>query len=46
MSNGGPIPTHRSSTGVPTGRLAIWWVVASEVFIFGGLIACFVLFKI
>ena len=46
MSNRGPVATHRSSTGVPTGRLAIWWVVASEVFIFGGLIACFVLFKL
>ena len=46
MSNRGPVATHRSSTGVPTGRLAIWWVVASEIFIFGGLIACFVLFKL
>jgi heme/copper-type cytochrome/quinol oxidase subunit 3 len=42
----GPIATHRSATGIPTGRLAIWWLLASEVFIFGGLIACFVLFKL
>ena len=46
MSNRGPVATHRSSTVIPTGRLAVWWVVASEIFIFGGLIACFVLFKL
>jgi len=42
----GPVATHRSATGVPTGRLAIWWLLASEIFIFGGLITCFVLFKL
>ena len=42
----GPIATHRSATGVPTGRLAVWWLLASEIFIFGGLITCFVLFKL
>ena len=46
MSMRGPIATHRSATGIPTGRLAIWWLLASEDFIFGGLIACFVLFKL
>ena len=46
MSMKGPIATHRSATGIPTGRLAVWWLLASEVFIFGGLIACFVLFKL
>jgi len=33
-----PIATTRSATGIPTGRLAIWWVLASEVVIFGGLL--------
>tara|TARA_Y100001970_G_scaffold283567_1_gene398997 strand:+ start:214 stop:789 length:576 start_codon:yes stop_codon:yes gene_type:complete len=42
----GPIATHRQATGIPTGRLAVWWLLASEIFIFGGLIACFVLFKL
>jgi len=42
----GPIATHRNATGVPTGRLAVWWLLASEIFIFGGLITCFVLFKL
>ena len=46
MSMHGPIATHRSATGVPTGRLAVWWLMASEIFIFGGLVACFVLFKL
>ena len=46
MSMKGPIATHRSATGIPTGRLAIWWLLASEIFIFGGLIACFILFKL
>ena len=46
MSMHGPIATHRRATGVPTGRLAVWWLLASEIFIFGGLITCFVLFKL
>tara|TARA_B100000700_G_C14862300_1_gene769259 strand:+ start:379 stop:960 length:582 start_codon:yes stop_codon:yes gene_type:complete len=46
MSTHGPVATHRQATGIPTGRLAVWWLLASEIFIFGGLIACFVLFKL
>ena len=46
MSMRGPIATHRSATGIPTGRLGIWWLLASEIFIFVGLIACFILFKL
>ena len=42
----GPIATHRTATGIPTGRLAVWWLMASEIFIFGGLIMCFLLFKL
>jgi heme/copper-type cytochrome/quinol oxidase subunit 3 len=30
-------------TGIPTGRLAVWWVVASEVVIFGGLLASYIM---
>jgi len=33
------------STEVPTGRLGIWWFLASEVVIFGGLIATYILFR-
>lgn len=41
-----PIATSRSATGIPTGRLAIWWVLASEIFIFGGLIASYLMFRL
>ncbi|MBD5779842.1 cytochrome c oxidase subunit 3 [Pelagicoccus sp. NFK12] len=37
------IATGRSRTGIPTGRLAVWWVVGSEIVIFGGLIAAYLL---
>jgi heme/copper-type cytochrome/quinol oxidase subunit 3 len=41
-----PEATTRSATGIPTGRLAIWWVVASEIVIFGGLLACYVMHRL
>lgn len=31
---------------IPAGRLAMWWVIASEVVIFGGLIACYLLYRL
>ena len=42
----GPLATSRSATGIPTGRLAVWWLLASEIFIFGGLIACYILYRL
>ena len=33
-----PIATTRSAAGLPTGLLVVWWVVASEIVIFGGLL--------
>ena len=41
-----PIATTRSATGVPTGRLAVWWVIASEIVIFGGLIGGYVMHRL
>jgi|ETNmetMinimDraft_1059919.scaffolds.fasta_scaffold05942_3 heme/copper-type cytochrome/quinol oxidase subunit 3 len=41
-----PIATGRSVTGVPTGRLALWWVLASEIVIFGGLITIYLLYRL
>ena len=41
-----PIATTRSVTGVPTGRLAVWWVVASEIVIFGGLLGAYIMHRI
>ena len=33
----------RESTDVPTGRLGMWWFVASEIVIFGGLLGGYLL---
>ncbi|MCS6799458.1 MAG: cytochrome c oxidase subunit 3 [Myxococcota bacterium] len=35
----------RESTSVPTGRVGVWWFLASEIAIFGGAVACYVLFR-
>ena len=41
-----PIATTRSAAGLPTGRLAVWWVIASEVVIFGGLLASYIMHRL
>jgi heme/copper-type cytochrome/quinol oxidase subunit 3 len=41
-----PIATTRSATGIPTGRLAIWWLIASEIVIFGGLLGTYVMHRL
>ncbi len=41
-----PIATTRSALGMPTGRLAVWWVIVSEVVIFGGLLAAYVMNRV
>lgn len=41
-----PIATTRQAAGVPTGRLAVWWLIASEIVIFGGLLAAYVMHRI
>ena len=46
MSFAKPIATTRSATGIPTGRLAIWWVLASEIVIFGGLLGSYVMHRL
>ena len=40
-----PIATTRSATGIPTGRLAVWWLLASEVVIFGGLLGSYIMHR-
>jgi heme/copper-type cytochrome/quinol oxidase subunit 3 len=40
-----PIATTRSVTGMPTGRLAVWWVIGSEIVIFGGLLMCYLMLR-
>ncbi|MBF0286217.1 MAG: cytochrome c oxidase subunit 3 [SAR324 cluster bacterium] len=46
MSLAKPIATTREVTGIPTGRLAVWWVIASEIVIFGGLVTCYLLMRL
>jgi len=41
-----PIATTRSAAGLPTGRLAIWWLLASEIVIFGGLLASYLMHRL
>jgi heme/copper-type cytochrome/quinol oxidase subunit 3 len=41
-----PQATLRSATGIPTGRLAVWWLLASEVVIFGGLLGSYLMFRL
>jgi len=41
-----PQATLRSATGIPTGRLAVWWVLASEVVIFGGVLGSYLMHRL
>jgi len=45
MSTAVPIATTRSATGISTARLVTWWVIASEIFIFGGLLASYLMHR-
>jgi heme/copper-type cytochrome/quinol oxidase subunit 3 len=46
VSTSKPLATTRSVMGLPTGRLAVWWVIASEIVIFGGLLGAYVMFRL
>ena len=41
-----PLATTRSVMNVPTGRLAVWWVIASEIVIFGGLLGSYIMMRL
>jgi len=41
-----PIATGRSAAGMPTGRLAVWWIIASEIVIFGGLLGSYIMHRL
>ena len=41
-----PLATRRSAMSIPTGRLAVWWVLASEIVIFGGLLGSYIMQRI
>jgi len=40
------IATQRASLHMPTGRLAVWWVLMSEIVIFGGILVSYILHRL
>jgi heme/copper-type cytochrome/quinol oxidase subunit 3 len=40
------IATQRASMNIPTGRLAVWWVLVSEIVIFGGVLTSYILHRL
>ena len=40
------IATQRASMNIPTGRLAVWWVLVSEIVIFGGVLVSYILHRL
>ena len=40
------IATQRASMNIPTGRLAVWWVLVSEIVIFGGVLVSYLLHRL
>jgi heme/copper-type cytochrome/quinol oxidase subunit 3 len=45
MSAASAAVARGTGSGVPSGKLAVWWFLASETMTFGGLLAMFVLFR-
>ncbi len=45
MGHEQPMATRRSITGMSTGKLSVWWLIASEIVIFGGLLGAYVLLR-
>ena len=41
-----PIATTRSAAGMPTARLAVWWIIASEIVIFGGVLGSYIMHRL
>jgi heme/copper-type cytochrome/quinol oxidase subunit 3 len=41
-----PIANTRQATGIPTGRLAIWWLLGSEIVIFGGILVPYIMHRL
>lgn len=40
-----PLKGGSKGEGVPIWRLGIWWFLGSEIVVFGGLIACYILYR-
>ena len=41
-----PVANTRSVTGIPSARLITWWVIASEIVIFGGLLVIYLMHRL
>jgi heme/copper-type cytochrome/quinol oxidase subunit 3 len=41
-----PIATSRSTAGLPTGTLGVWWLLASEIVIFGGVLCSYIMHRL
>ncbi|MCB9598007.1 MAG: cytochrome c oxidase subunit 3 [Sandaracinaceae bacterium] len=41
-----PVATTRTAAGIQTGRLAVWWLLASEIVIFGGLLVSYIMHRL
>lgn len=41
-----PIATRRSASGISTGKLATWWVLGSEIVIFGGILGAYLMLRL
>ncbi len=35
-----------ATTRIPTGKLAVWWLLGSEIVIFGGLLASYIMYRL
>jgi heme/copper-type cytochrome/quinol oxidase subunit 3 len=36
----------RTATGIPTGKMGLWWFLASEIVLFGGLIGAYIMSRL
>jgi len=36
----------RAATGIPTGKMGVWWFLASEIVLFGGLIGIYIMTRL
>jgi heme/copper-type cytochrome/quinol oxidase subunit 3 len=46
VGHSAPIATGRRVTGILTGKLAVWWIIGSEIVIFGGLLAAYIMMRL
>jgi heme/copper-type cytochrome/quinol oxidase subunit 3 len=40
------VATTRSAMGIATGKLAVWWVLVSEIVIFGGVLVSYIMHRL